>query len=122
MCCSVPIGVISVYFSTKGVPLAPWISWAETHYDFGRVAYIPAFFWRGNKAFEVAVELTRWLFPASAFLFFALFGFASEARKHYSKAFWRAMSLFGMKPRTAPKKVSPLPRFVVPLPDDSCLG
>lgn len=113
MMVTVPMGVASVVIGNAGVPLAPWISWEETHFDFGRVALYPAFFWRNAKFFSMGIELTRWLFPVSAFVFFALFGFASEARKNYAKAFWFVMKPFGITPRKpSPKNASPLPRLV----------
>lgn len=33
----------------------------------------------------VAVELGRWIDVVCAFIFFAYFGFADEARRHYAK-------------------------------------
>ncbi|KAH6890865.1 pheromone A receptor-domain-containing protein [Coprinopsis sp. MPI-PUGE-AT-0042] len=117
MLVTVPMGVASVVIGNAGVPLAPWISWEETHFDFARVAFYPAFFWRNAKFFSMGIELTRWLFPVSAFVFFALFGFASEARKNYAKAFWFAMKPFGIKPHPAtPNKALSLPSWSQELP------
>ncbi|KAL1689483.1 STE3-like pheromone receptor, partial [Schizophyllum commune] len=83
MCCTIPIGALSIYFGTHGVEVAPWISWADTHWNFGHVNQIPAIIWRSNPAYERSVEMTRWLPVACAFLFFGLFGFASEAQRYY---------------------------------------
>ena len=98
MLCTVPISVYSIYISNKGVALQPWISWADTHYDFSYVGQIPAVEWMSDPNFRLSVELTRWLFPASALLFFLLFGFGTEARKHYRAAFLRVVKFFGYKP------------------------
>lgn len=108
--CTIPLGVYVIYIGNKDVSLAPWISWSDTHYNFGRVAQVPALFWRSNKSFLISVELTRWLPVFCAFVFFALFGFASEAKKHYAIAFWWIAKWFGLKrPATQGNKTS-LPR------------
>ena len=79
--------VFSIYLNSHGVLLAPWILWENVHYDFCRVEFVPSVIWRSIPAFNTSVELTRWLFPLSAFLFFALFDFASEAQKQYRSLF-----------------------------------
>lgn len=98
MSCTVPISIYSIYIANKGVPLQPWISWADTHYDFSYIGQIPAVEWMSDPNFRVAVELMRWLYPASALVFFLLFGFGTEARKHYRAAFLRVAKLFGYRP------------------------
>jgi len=115
MILTVPLGVFSIYFGTQGIGLAPWISWEDTHYNFSRVATLPSVLWRSDPSYLASVELTRWLFVASAFIFFALFGFAGEAQKHYSTAFWACMKIFGVKRSTPKGKVREfsLPRFVL---------
>jgi pheromone a factor receptor len=97
MLCTVPISICSIYIANKGVQLQPWISWADTHYDFSYVGQIPAVVWRSNPNFRLSVELTRWLFPASGLVFFLLFGLGSEARKSYRSAFLRVAKFFGYK-------------------------
>ncbi|KAF9040039.1 pheromone A receptor-domain-containing protein [Panaeolus papilionaceus] len=97
--CTLPLGIYSVYSGNKGVGLAPWISWEDTHYNFSRVGLVPTVYWYNNTDFHTAVELTRWLPVVCAFMFFALFGFATEAQKHYKLAFSGIMKLFGIKPK-----------------------
>ncbi|KAK7046041.1 a-factor receptor [Paramarasmius palmivorus] len=110
---TIPLGVYVIYIGTHGVPLQPWISWEETHFEFWRVRLIPALFWRSNPTLQTSVELNRWLCVLCAFLFFALFGFASEAKKNYNLAFWWVAGKFGFQPRTnsPPAKT---PRFSLP--------
>ncbi|KAF8174226.1 pheromone A receptor-domain-containing protein [Pholiota molesta] len=103
MALTIPLGVFSVWFGTHGVNLAPWISWEDTHFNFSNVQLVPALIWRSNPRFSTSVELTRWIFVASAFVFFALFGFAGEALKHYRMLFWTCAKPFGFKPKTATK-------------------
>lgn len=104
--CTVPLGVFTVYIGNKGVTLAPWISWEDTHFNFSRVGLFPAIIWRSDPAFRTSMELARWLPVVCSFLFFALFGFAEEAKKNYRKAFWGVMKLFGAHP-APPKQKGP---------------
>lgn len=99
---TVPLTSFSIYITTAGVTLAPWVSWEETHYNFSRVKHVPSFIWRHNRAYLISVEMSRWIYPFAAFIFFALFGFAPEARRHYAIAYWRILGHFGVKP--APKQ------------------
>ncbi|KAJ7908598.1 pheromone A receptor-domain-containing protein [Mycena leptocephala] len=68
--------------------------------------------WTASETNHLAVELARWMGPACALTFFALFGVAEEAREHYmraftavSNAFWNTLARMGF--------TRPLP----PLPD-----
>jgi len=111
MMCTVPLGTYSIYISTKGVPLAPWISWSDTHFDFARVQLVPALVWRSDPSFETSVELTRWLSPFSALIFFGLFGFANEAQKNYRLVFWGTAKLFGYNPPSTGGASASLPGY-----------
>ncbi len=104
---ALPLGIYVIYIGSKGVRLAPWVSWADTHFGFSRVDKVPALIWRGDYSYEIAVELTRWLSVFCAFLFFALFGFANEAKKQYRLAFWKVAGWFGFKPAPPQAKAVP---------------
>ncbi|KAK0219089.1 putative pheromone receptor [Armillaria fumosa] len=106
MFCTIPLAIYTMYIGAKGVPLAPWISWEDTHYDFGRVGKIPALIWRTDRSYDITVELHRWIFVFCAFIFFALFGFANEAKKHYRMAFWAVAKRFGFQPKVQTPKMS----------------
>jgi hypothetical protein len=82
ICCTIPISSYFLYTDTFHL-LTPWISWSNIHFNFSRVDLIPAVLWRSNHAQLVAVELSRWVLPLCSILFFALFGFAEEAQRHY---------------------------------------
>ncbi|THU76386.1 STE3-like pheromone receptor [Dendrothele bispora CBS 962.96] len=110
---TVPLGIFIIYSGTKGVPLQPWISWEDTHFDFGQVHFFPALLWRFKPSYRIAVELTRWSSVFCAFLFFALFGFASEAKKHYRMFFWFVVKPFGFKPAGPSAPKSPLDGYVI---------
>lgn len=100
MSTTIPISIVSVYLTNEAVPIQPWISWENTHYDFSRVVLYPAVIWKSNPHDVACVEMTRWLFPACGLLFFALFGFAAEARKHYRAMFLSIVKFFDYKPAT----------------------
>ncbi|EGN92607.1 hypothetical protein SERLA73DRAFT_79423 [Serpula lacrymans var. lacrymans S7.3] len=106
MMCTIPIGIYSMYISTQGVQLFPYISWANVHYQFSYVEQVPSVIWQSDPSYLVSVELTHWLFPICAILFFALFGFAGEAQKNYRAVFFWTANRVGYAP---PVKKSPFP-------------
>jgi hypothetical protein len=85
--CGLPMTAYAIYFNARVIPLNPWISWDDTHFDYSFVGQYPADVWRTNSAASSALELNRWYFVGSAFIYFAFFGFAEEARKHYRMAY-----------------------------------
>ena len=114
MTLTVLLSVFSIYLISHGIKLAPWISWENIHYNFSRVGFVPSIICRSIPAFNTSVQLTRWLFPVSAFLFFALFGFASEAQKQYRTLFRRCHKALERKSTTSkPSKIPYLPRSVL---------
>ena len=114
MTLTIPISVFGIYLNSHGIQLFPWISWENVHYNFSRVEFVPSVIWRSIPAFNTSVELTRWLFPVSAFLFFALFGFASEAQKQYRSLFRRCQKALVRKPASSKiSKIPYLPRSVL---------
>jgi len=84
---SLPIDLYFIYLDARVIPVYPWISWQDTHGDYSRVGQFPSFIWRAQPASQTVLESFRWLTVLSAFLFFAFFGFAEEARKHYRMAY-----------------------------------
>ncbi|KAF5366670.1 hypothetical protein D9757_012753 [Collybiopsis confluens] len=96
--CTIPLGTYIVYINVHGYSLRPWISWEDTHFDYGQVDLIPSVIWRSSHASTVALQINRWTPIVCAFIFFALFGFAEEARKNYRRAFWFVVKPFGFRP------------------------
>ncbi|TFY78496.1 hypothetical protein EWM64_g5516 [Hericium alpestre] len=86
MCCTVPLAIFVIVLNVTGGPMEPWISWENVHFAFSRVDQIPAVLWRIDHMVVVSIELSRWLLPVCALLFFGFFGFAAEARRHYRMA------------------------------------
>ncbi|KAG1763918.1 pheromone A receptor-domain-containing protein [Suillus occidentalis] len=87
MLCTIPLGIYVIYLNATAQPISPWISWADTHLDFSRIEQIPSVFWRTSNPTVLSLELSRWLLVVCAFVFFAFFGFADEARKNYRLAY-----------------------------------
>lgn len=81
---TIPLGIYELYSNAAGGALEPWEGWANTHFDFSRVDQYPAIVWMSDSKLAVPLQLSRWIIPACAFVFFAFFGFAEEARKRYS--------------------------------------
>ena len=90
--CSLPMTIFPIYFNARVAPMFPWISWDDTHFNYSFVDQIPSVVWRASAAAETALELHRWFLVLSAFLYFAFFGFAEEARKNYRLAYSFASS------------------------------
>ncbi|KAG2029757.1 pheromone A receptor-domain-containing protein [Suillus americanus] len=113
MAFTVPISIYSVYISGTSIPMQPWVSFADTHYNFSYVGLIPAAEWTSNSIYKRSIDLTQWLFPVCAFMFFALFGFASEARKHYRLYFLWIAKRFGYIPPVTQTSTPYAPRLKV---------
>lgn len=79
---TVPMGVYALVLNVKA-GISPWKGWADTHFHFSKVGQIPFILWSLNPDLVKALELSRWDVVACAFIFFAFFGFADEARKNY---------------------------------------
>ncbi|KAI5996057.1 pheromone A receptor-domain-containing protein [Pisolithus marmoratus] len=86
---TIPIGAYIIYINVTISPIQSWISWANTHYDFSRVAQYPSVVWHVNHQMAVSLQMSRYLFVACAFIFifFSFFGFADEARRNYRLAY-----------------------------------
>ncbi|KAF9011229.1 pheromone receptor, partial [Cyathus striatus] len=81
----------------------PWLGWADTHAWFSHIGQYPAILWRDGSLSEHALEVSRWFNVMCAFIFFAFFGFAVEARKHYRAGYNWCARLLGL-----PTLVEPL--------------
>ncbi|KAK7046047.1 a-factor receptor [Paramarasmius palmivorus] len=108
---TIPLGAYVVHIGTQGVILRPWISWEDTHFNWLRVNRFPALIWRSDRDYYISMELSRWLGPFCALVFFALFGFASEAQKNYRIAFWWVARCFGYKQPARKNGGISIPKF-----------
>lgn len=86
--------------------LNPWISWADTHQNFGKINFIPWIFIESSADRGIGFAVNRWALPAGGILFFMYFGIAGEASAEYRKWFWAIAGRFGIKksPKAAHSK------------------
>ena len=92
-----PLAIFSLVINATSAPMEPWISWENTHYNFGRVGQVPAVLWRSDPLIVAGLTLTKWSCVICAFVFFIFFGFASEARRNYSSALTKLFLTCGLK-------------------------
>jgi pheromone a factor receptor len=106
--CCIPFTITTLVLNATRGEVRPWISWEDTHYGkqsfslflflastwkiyhssgFSRVDQFPAMIWRSDTDMNTGIEMTRWLMVVCGLIFFAFFGFADEAQKHYKIAF-----------------------------------
>jgi pheromone a factor receptor len=93
---SLPMGIYHLVQNTRVAPLHPWISWEDTHFNFGRVDFIPRIFFNASPVLWIDLQIGRWLAPFGAFVFFIFFGLAPEARERYIEAYYIVMKPFGI--------------------------
>ncbi|VDB95391.1 unnamed protein product [Peniophora sp. CBMAI 1063] len=104
LCFNTPLAIWAIVWNATYLRVEPWVSWEDTHFNFGRVGQIPAVIWRAQTVTAVALEMDRWLFVFCAIVFFCFFGFAQEARKHYSDALHAVASR--LVPSDLPRRLS----------------
>jgi hypothetical protein len=91
---TVPLGTIWIVKTAKS-GVSPWRGWANTHENYSAVYQFPASVWKNDPYGVFALETYRWALVLCAFLFFALFGFAEEARLHYRRVYTTIASRVG---------------------------
>jgi len=92
---TIPLGIYFLISNARS-GVIPWKSWADTHSNYSRVIQVPAFIWKNNHDSAVGLEVFRWLLIFCAFVFFAFFGFAVEARHHYRLVYTSLASRIGL--------------------------
>jgi len=71
--------------------------------DFSRVDQVLAMYWKLDPTTKTGLEMTRWLVVTCGLVFFAFFGFADEAQKHYKLAFDSVAKRMGLTTNGATK-------------------
>jgi pheromone a factor receptor len=79
---TIPLGTFFIVYNAN-MGVTPWISWEDTHSNYHRVVQVAGFMWKNNPNIVIGLEMERWSYVLCAFIFFAFFGFADEARQHY---------------------------------------
>jgi pheromone a factor receptor len=91
---TIPLGTLLIVKNAK-LGVHPWRGWAYTHDHYSVVHQVPASIWKNVPDGAFGLEMYRWLLVLCAFLFFALFGFADEARRHYRSVYASIASRIG---------------------------
>nr|WCD39441.1 Ste3-4 [Ganoderma boninense] len=121
--CTTPIAAYGLSLNASS-HIYPWISYADTHFGYSRVDQWPAVLWKAQPNAIVTFALTRWLTVLCAFVFFAFFGFADEARRHYHKVVSLCIPLYrAVFPRQQKEQLPPyvLALYLRNLLEDSLL-
>jgi pheromone a factor receptor len=92
--CTVPFSIWALGF---WFPLIPWPGWKAVHANDSYVDQITAESGRSDHRYFAALEMTRWESVTCAFIFFAFFGFAGEAIRHYKLAMQFFAKRVGLK-------------------------
>jgi pheromone a factor receptor len=91
---TIPLGTLYIVRNAK-LGVEPWRGWAHMHEHYSVVRQVPASIWKNEPDGVFALEMYRWSLVLCAFLFFALFGFADEARRHYRLVYASIASRIG---------------------------
>lgn len=91
---TIPLGTVWIVKAAK-LGVSPWRGWTYTHENYSVVNQVPASIWKNDSNSVFALEMYRWSLVLCAFLFFALFGFADEARQHYRRVYTTIASGIG---------------------------
>jgi pheromone a factor receptor len=91
---TIPLGTLYIVQISK-LGVTPWRGWAHTHKNYSEVNQVPASIWKNEPDSVFFLEMYRWSLVLCAFLFFALFGFANEARQNYRRLYTSIASRIG---------------------------
>jgi pheromone a factor receptor len=101
---TIPLGTYFIVSDAK-LGLEPWKGWASMHSHYSEVNQFPNSLWKNDPNTASTIEMYRWSLVACAFVFFALFGFAVEAREQYYRLYKllaRCISKSSSAPHGAP--------------------
>ncbi|TDL15312.1 fungal pheromone STE3G-protein-coupled receptor [Rickenella mellea] len=102
-----PFALVVMIFNLTTLPVYPYISWEDTHFNYSRVVEIPAAAWRSFLGLNAGLEMCRWILVICAIIFYGIFGFSGEAIHVYKTGFWTVVGLLGIKRPTAPREDLP---------------
>jgi hypothetical protein len=92
-----PLSLWVITLNATAYEVYPWISWDDTHTDFGRIAYINRLIMQISPSAAVQVSVAIWAVWISAVGYFVFFGFGEEAVRHYREYIGVLLRPFGIK-------------------------
>ena len=96
---TIPLGTLYIVRDAK-MGVDHWRGWGYTHDNYSAVYQFPSSVWKNNSNSVFDLEMYRWSLVLCAFIFFALFGFADEARKNYRRVYTSIASRIGYSTST----------------------
>ncbi|KAJ7649292.1 Rcb2.42 [Mycena rosella] len=97
------ITVINMWLTCRD-GLRPWISWADVHSNFGRIAAFPRVFIPAEQ--WAWTYFIFWTLPLTAVMFFSFFAFGQDAVKEYRACFGAVRRIVHL-----PEKANPVQSF-----------
>ena len=82
-CFIIPLATWNIVANAEWGVVSPWVSWDDTHWGYSRVFQFPRPLINLAPFGTAPLETQRWASVVCAVVFFAFFGFADEAKKHY---------------------------------------
>ena len=79
---TIPLGTYVIVSNAKR-DVTSWRSLTSMHHRYSEVFQFASVVWKNEKYCVIGLEMFRWSLVVCAFIFFAFFGFAEEARQHY---------------------------------------
>lgn len=86
-----PLSLVFVGINLSETPIRPYINWENVHANFSAVGFFfPA---QIPEADRVIFELSRWMGPLTAFVFFIFFGLKTEIYHEFVSYFNKLFKL-----------------------------
>jgi hypothetical protein len=105
---TVPLASYHLYLALSH-SIEPWTGWRDVHSHFSHISFVPRAIWE-NSSSKASLEVSRWTRVICAFNFFALFGFAEEARTNYHAVYLTVAKHIGLSTASPKPSDSPRPR------------
>ncbi|KAG8948931.1 a-factor receptor [Tulasnella sp. 424] len=92
--CSLPMSTYTMVLNIQ-TGLHPWISWADTHYNFNRFEKLPFGWFKLFPRNWILINISRYSLPVGSFIFFIYLGMSGESGQFYRRQFWKVARLLG---------------------------
>jgi hypothetical protein len=92
-----PLSLWVITLNATAYTVYPWISWDDTHSNYGRIAYFSRFLVRNTPDWGEQTSVTVWIVWLSAIVYFSLWGFGEEAMKSYRGFIGAVLRPFGIE-------------------------
>ncbi|KIM26104.1 hypothetical protein M408DRAFT_10129 [Serendipita vermifera MAFF 305830] len=92
-----PLSLWVILVNSTAYTVFPWISWEDTHSNYGRIAYFTRFLISQTPDVATQWSVTCWSVVLCGFNYFILFGFGEEAMKHYQGFIGAILKPFGIQ-------------------------